>query len=135
MQQKKVISSAEKGTTMHTMMQHLPLDKLLNINEILAYLEVFIDKEIITTQEAATIDINAIAQFYTTDIAQYMMNTPNIKREVPFSLSLSASEVYTTWSNETDEQVLIQGVIDCLVPLGDKWIIRRMQFMRKLPMK
>ncbi|HLQ71858.1 MAG TPA: PD-(D/E)XK nuclease family protein, partial [Bacillota bacterium] len=53
----------------------------------------------------------------------YMRNASVIYREVPFSLTLSAKEVYPAWENETDESVLVQGVIDCVVPGENGWII------------
>src|SRR5699024_4684872 len=37
--------------------------------------------------------------------------------------TISASDVYQSWPNKIDEQVLIQGVIDCLIPKEDGWII------------
>src|SRR5690606_21545605 len=42
--------------------------------------------------------------------------------EVPFSFTLSADEVYSRWQGG-EERVLIQGVIDCLIPKEDGWII------------
>lgn len=123
MQKKKTITSAERGTAMHTVMQHLPMKKPLQRLEIAEHLEVLIEKEVITKQEAEIIDVKAIEQFYMTDIAATMMNSADFYREVPFSLALPASKVYATWASETEENVLIQGVIDCLIPKDDGWII------------
>lgn len=123
MQKEKTITSAEKGTAMHTVMQHLPMTKPLDSMELAELLEALIEKEILTKQEAEIIDVQAIEQFYTTDIATLMMGNPSLYREVPFSLALPASKVYTRWKSETDENVLIQGVIDCLIPKDDGWII------------
>lgn len=123
MQKEKKLSATEIGTIMHTVMQHLPFEKTLDKLEIKSYLNLFIEQEIITEEEKQVIDINAIEQFYKTNIALYMQQEQNIYREVPFSLTLPASEVYATWSSEMDERVLIQGVIDCVIRKGDGWII------------
>lgn len=123
MQREKAITNAEKGTIMHTVMQHLPFTKRLDEAEIKAYIDTFVDREILTTEEAQVVDRKTIEKFYQTDIAQMIINAPHIYREVPFSLSLPASEVYATWDNDTEEQVLIQGVIDCLIPVNDGWIL------------
>lgn len=81
------------------------------------------DKEILTRVEASVIDSEAIEQFFHCEIAERMMESPQVIREIPFSLTLPASQVYATWESETDEQVLIQGVIDCLIQSEDGWII------------
>ncbi|RDW18236.1 helicase-exonuclease AddAB subunit AddA [Oceanobacillus arenosus] len=124
MQKEKIITAAEIGTAMHTVMQHLPMKKRLSGIEIEQFLEVLVEREILTRMEAEVIDIAAIAQFFDTEIAQYIMNEVSTNyREVPFSLTLPASEVYASWTSEMDEKVLVQGIIDCLVPKDDGWII------------
>jgi len=124
MQKEKTITAAEKGTAMHTVMQHLPMNKVLSKLEIEEYTESLIEKEILTRTEADIIDFTAIEQFFHTDLAQKMIeNASVIYREVPFNLTLPASEVYAGWKSRTEEQVLIQGVIDCIIPHDDGWII------------
>ena len=123
MQAKKTFSPAEIGTAMHTVMQHLPLTKPLTKEDIQQYLEQYVRQEIITEELKKVIQIEAIEQFYQSDLANYMFQQSTIHREVPFSLSLPASEIYPTWENDVDEYVLIQGVIDCLIPKADGWII------------
>ncbi|HLR65791.1 MAG TPA: helicase-exonuclease AddAB subunit AddA [Virgibacillus sp.] len=123
MQKEKIITAAERGTAMHTVMQHLPMTKSLNEEEIEEYTEVLVEREILTKQEAEIIDIRAIREFFMTDIAACMMNVSTIYREVPFSITLPASEIYASWKSDVDEQVLIQGVIDCLIPKEDGWML------------
>ncbi len=123
MQKEKTITAAEKGTAMHTVMQHLPLTKPLDRMEIAEQLEILVDKEVITSEEADMIDIGAIEQFFTTDIASMMLEKQALYREVPFSLTLPASKVYASWKSDVEENVLIQGVIDVLIPSEDGWII------------
>lgn len=123
MQKEQLISAAERGTVMHTLMQHLPLTKRLKRMDIEQYVEEFIAREIITTEESEVINIETIERFYETEIAQTMIQAETVYREVPFSLSLSAREVYASWDSDTDEKVLIQGVIDCLIPVDGGWII------------
>ncbi|MFD1850033.1 helicase-exonuclease AddAB subunit AddA [Oceanobacillus bengalensis] len=123
MQKEKIVTAAEKGTAMHTVMQHLPMKDVLDARQIEIYLEEFVEKEILTRQEAEIIDIGAIEKFFETEIATLIIREQAaIKREVPFSLTLPASDVYSIWSGE-DERVLIQGVIDCLIPTEDGWIL------------
>lgn len=124
MQQERTITAAERGTIMHTVMQHLSFHKQLDEGEIKKSLTRFIEQEMITEEEASVVDIPAIIKFYETEIAKKMIeNHASLYREVPFSFSLPAKEVYASWKSETEEKVLIQGVIDCLVPVEDGWIM------------
>src|SRR5690625_1355942 len=123
MQTKKQVTPAERGTIIHTVMQHLPFSKPVKQDEIRDYITLLVQKEMITEEQAETIDVTMIENFLTTNIAQYMMSVDHFYREVPFSLSLPASEIYPDWPRDKDERVLIQGVIDCLIPKDDSWII------------
>ncbi|WP_188455251.1 helicase-exonuclease AddAB subunit AddA [Virgibacillus oceani] len=123
MQKEKKISAAERGTAMHTVMQHIPLTKPLNNTEIQEFVEKLVEQEILTRPEADIIDVEAIEQFFTTEIGQSLINAQAIYREVPFSITLPADQVYASWTSDTAEQVLVQGVIDCLIPKDDGWII------------
>ena len=42
-----------------------------------------------------------------------MQKATVIRREVPFTLAVPASEAYSHWRGE-EETVLVQGVIDCI---------------------
>ncbi|GGJ92045.1 ATP-dependent helicase/nuclease subunit A [Lentibacillus kapialis] len=123
MQKDQTITAAERGTAMHTVMQHIPLGKSMQPDEIVAFVESLVQREMLTDKEAEAIDIQAVAAFFETYIGQLVMDAPVIYREVPFTLTLPANEVYANWADETDEHVLIQGVIDCVVPVDDGWII------------
>src|SRR5699024_2391841 len=92
-------------------------------SEIAEVLEQLVGQDILRRDEANIIDIDDIENFFATDIAEYKIACPTIYREIPFSLTLSAQEVYSTWKGNYDEQVLIQGVLDCVIPKDDGWLI------------
>ena len=123
MQKNKAITPAEKGTAMHTVMQHLPLTKEWTASEVEVFAGRLVDKEILTADEAEIVDAKVIEAFFKTAIGAQMLRAENVSREVPFSLSLSAKEVYATWTSDVDEQVLVQGVIDCVIPVSDGLMI------------
>lgn len=123
MQTEQTITAAERGTAMHTVMQHIPLKKDLDKPTINEFVEELVEREILTKEEATVIDTEAIVTFFTTDIGSALISAQEVYREVPFSLSLPASQVYSTWESETDEQVLVQGVIDCVIPSDYGWMI------------
>ncbi|WP_339215928.1 helicase-exonuclease AddAB subunit AddA [Ornithinibacillus sp. FSL M8-0202] len=123
MQKEKKLSAAEKGTVMHTVMQHLPLYKKMSKTEINEYVEGLVIREILRREEADSVDIDAVERFFDTEIAHLMMEADKIYREVPFTITLPAKEVYASWESNTNEQVLVQGVFDAVVPTEGGWII------------
>ncbi|MCT2535604.1 helicase-exonuclease AddAB subunit AddA [Aquibacillus koreensis] len=123
MQKEKRISAAEKGTILHTVMQHLPLTKQWKKAEIAEFIEYMVTKEILTSTEAEVVDLLAIERFFQTEIGKRLISSSEVHREVPFSLTINANDVYHAWVEETDERVLIQGVIDCLVPVDDGFLL------------
>ncbi|WP_330948541.1 helicase-exonuclease AddAB subunit AddA [Virgibacillus sp. MG-45] len=123
MKKEKTMSAAEKGTAMHAVMQHIPFEHEMTAAEIELFIERLVEREILRKEEAEVVDIAAIGRFFKTEIAAYMIKQKKLYREVPFSLTLPAKEVYASWDSNIEEQVLLQGVLDCVIPKEDGWII------------
>ncbi|MCP3032023.1 helicase-exonuclease AddAB subunit AddA [Halobacillus sp. A1] len=123
MQQKQGLSSGEIGTAMHTVMQHISLKRSHSPEEVEEFVEHLVHKEVLRREEADEIDHHAISSFFGTSIGKLLREAEHIEREVPFSLTLPAHEVYKDWKNPTEEKVFIQGVIDAVVPYGSGWMI------------
>ncbi|MEI3612850.1 helicase-exonuclease AddAB subunit AddA [Pseudogracilibacillus sp. SO30301A] len=123
MQEEKELTPAEIGTAMHTVMQHIPLTKQFSQSEIRDFIIQLVEEEKLTEQEAEAMDVEAIKNFFANDIAQLIITSEKIEREVPFTYTLDASEVYSDWQGNLNEKVLIQGVVDCIVHTNDGIII------------
>ncbi|MCP8615539.1 helicase-exonuclease AddAB subunit AddA [Salirhabdus salicampi] len=124
MQEEKKLTAAEKGSAMHTVMQHIPLTKTYTRDEVVDYVDQLVHRELLTKDEATVIDIQAIVSFFKTDMGKMILSASEVQREVPFSLGLPANEVYPDWQEDyTDEKVLLQGVIDCLIPTEKGYIL------------
>ncbi len=123
MQDKKELTSAEKGTAMHAVMQYLPFNKVLTQSEIKEYINEMVEKSLILTEAAITIDVVAIERFFKTELAEKMINSTNFKKEIPFMFTEKASNIYQDWQSPTDEKVVIQGIIDCLFKYENEWYI------------
>ncbi|WP_003540205.1 helicase-exonuclease AddAB subunit AddA [Desulfotomaculum nigrificans] len=121
LQQHQGLTAAERGSAIHLVMQHIPLDGVPDEEKIDSLLQQLIQKEILTPEQAAVIDPRLIIKFFTSPIGRRVLQAPKVKRELPFSLTLPAIEVYPDLSSQAgrDELVLVQGVIDCLVDEGD----------------
>jgi ATP-dependent helicase/nuclease subunit A len=111
--QEKSMSPAERGTAMHMVMQHVDLAKDVSMESIKEQVEWMVTNELLTRDQAEIIDIKLIVQFFTTEIGKRYFQADKINREIPFTLSLPAQEVYQSWKDE-DESVFVQGVIDCV---------------------
>jgi ATP-dependent helicase/nuclease subunit A len=111
--QEKSLTPAERGTAMHMVMQHVDLTKPINAEVINEQLLWMIDKELLTEEQAQVINPELIGQFFSSPVGKRMIKARRVHREVPFTLTLPASEVYPGWKGE-NELVFVQGVIDCL---------------------
>ncbi|MEH7416424.1 helicase-exonuclease AddAB subunit AddA [Neobacillus drentensis] len=112
--QEKQLSPAERGTAMHMVMQHVDLTKEVNEQAIIDQLNWMVNNELITPEQSEVIDANLIAQFFTSPLGQRFFKAKAIHREVPFTVSIPAREVYPDW-NEGAESVFVQGIIDCIL--------------------
>lgn len=121
LQEKKGLSSAEKGTVMHFVMQHITFSD----EDISGQLAAMVRKELITGQQADSVDINKIRRFIESDIGSRIIRAEKVYREVPFNLELSFAELYENNQAKvnSDETVLLQGVIDCYFEEAGKLVL------------
>ncbi|WAA13035.1 helicase-exonuclease AddAB subunit AddA [Fervidibacillus halotolerans] len=109
--QEKSLSPAEKGTAMHMVMQHIDLTMKPTESSLKSLLFSMEQKELLTPEEAEAIDISAILSFFETEIGERLLRAKWVKRELPFSYTLPAREIYST---QIEDSIFIQGIIDCL---------------------
>lgn len=129
------LTPAERGTVYHTIMQHLPLQRLEDAAEPTAEIEetvrYLVEKEIITGEQASAVEATEISSLFACDLGKRVLSAEDVWREMPFSYALPAAEAYqglafldpiSEHSAEglpemellRDETVLIQGVVDCM---------------------
>lgn len=111
--QEKSLSPAERGTALHMVMQHVDLTRPVTLQNIEAQVERMVNDELLTVEQAEAINTQLIVEFFESDLGKRIMNAKVVNREIPFTLSLPASEVYPAWKDE-DESVFVQGIIDCV---------------------
>jgi ATP-dependent helicase/nuclease subunit A len=112
--QEKKLTAAEKGTAMHMVMQHVELTKPITEETVREQIAKMVNEELLTYEQAEAVDVRSVVAFFATDIGKRLLKAKHIYREIPFSLSLAASEVYGLEGKAERENVLIQGVVDCL---------------------
>lgn len=111
--QKESFSPAEKGTILHLVMQHIDLRKPITHSSISVYLDELVKKELLTEEQKTVVNIDHILSFFETEIGMRLLKADQIQREIPFSFSLPAKEVYPDFQGD-NEPIFIQGVMDCV---------------------
>jgi ATP-dependent helicase/nuclease subunit A len=94
-------------------MQHVDLKRPVTLENVESQVERMVNDELLTVEQAEVINTQLIAEFFESDLGKRIMNAKVVNREIPFTLSLPASEVYPAWKDE-DESVFVQGIIDCV---------------------
>jgi ATP-dependent helicase/nuclease subunit A len=94
-------------------MQHVDLSKPISTETIKEQLQWMINQELMTEEQAQVTNPELIFQFFESPIGRRLISSKNVQREIPFTLTLDAKEVYMDWKEE-QEQVFVQGVIDCI---------------------
>jgi len=121
LEQSKGLSSAEIGTVLHFVMQHLNLKHVREAAEIKSQVEKMVEIELLNSQQASYIDIDKILRYFRSDIGQRMLNAARIYREVPFNIRISSNEILKVPGPE--EMILLQGVIDCFFEEKDGLVL------------
>ncbi|AGC69135.1 ATP-dependent helicase/nuclease subunit A [Thermoclostridium stercorarium subsp. stercorarium DSM 8532] len=111
LEKKKGLSPAEKGTVMHFVMQHLDFTN----PDIKGQIEEMVKKDLLTEQQAETVDTEKIELFLKSELARRMLASGNVQREVPFNIEIPCHELYPELVDEKyrNENLLLQGIIDC----------------------
>ena len=113
--QSKELSPAEKGTAMHTVMQHISFtDGVPTAEKVEELLSTLVHKELLTEEQKRAISVHHIVGFFESGIGKRMVSARNIQREIPFSMSVPLSEISETGEGAPEETILVQGVIDCV---------------------
>ena len=115
--EQKQLTPTERGSVNHLVMQCIPLDQAIAINEsvIKETIDGMVARHMITSLQQQAIHVKAIEQLFRSELGQRIQFAAWLKRELPFAFLLPAGDVYRDKAGySADEDVFIQGVIDCL---------------------
>ena len=110
MEKEKKITPAEKGTLMHLCIQRLNEKQTYTKETIKQMIQSLVLKEIITTTEADAINIDTLYKYTKSALWNDLSKAKEIHKEQPFYINIPAKEMYE--NIETDENILVQGIID-----------------------
>lgn len=122
-EQKSPVSGAEKGTITHLIMQHLDLQRPLDEADIREQIETLKARRFLTEEQVLAVDMAQIARYFADPLGKRMKEAKAVHRELPFTLVLPAYEVESAIGQDAPEQVIVQGVIDCLLEEHDGTLV------------
>lgn len=121
LQETQELTAAERGTALHTAMQHLPfeewatqwrtLTEMEQINKVIEFLSMLNQREILGHKQKKSIKPVQIAQLLGSQLGERLFSAEQILREIPFTL---------TFPSENQSNILVQGVIDVVLISKDE---------------
>lgn len=128
LQEEKGLTSAERGTAMHFVMQKLDFSRVDSIDQIKEQLKELVDDELLSKEEFKAIRVNKIFNFFNSNLGQRLLaahnNGDKVYKELPFFTEISPLDVDDTLPEDIkDEKVRLQGVIDCFFYEGDDIVL------------
>ncbi len=106
------ITNAQKGTVMHLCVQKMNEKEEYDLQKIRNLIEELKGRELISSAEADSIDVNRLLEYTKSDLWQELKEANEINKEKAFYINVKASRLYNNISKEIDEDILVQGVID-----------------------
>ena len=116
---------AKIGTATHIFMQFCDFQNVEN-NGASAERERLIAKGFISNADAERIDMNKVAKFFDSDLYKAMRSAVSIHRELRFNVKLPASDFSENPELKAaleGEEILVQGVVDCVFELSDGTLV------------
>lgn len=113
MQESEVILAVNKGTAVHKVLQLLPFDQIYKENDITLCVLQMINQQVIGEEYKGVIPYKAIARMLTSPLGKRMRKAASdnlLYKEVQYVMGLPINEMVL--GSESDELVLIQGIID-----------------------
>lgn len=106
---KTKVSSTERGTITHLILQKLDFKKEYTKQDLEKFVNNLCTKNIITQIQKDSVNIDKIYQILNTQFIKNLKNAKEIKKETPFYTHINTKEIYNT---QNSENILVQGIID-----------------------
>ncbi len=117
------LTPSEIGTAHHLFLQFCDFARCEQADGRQAELERLREMHILSAEQADCIKLTQIAAFFSSELYRLLGKAERVHREFKFSVLVPAEEYYPEAADFPQEQVLLQGVMDCLLELPDGLII------------
>ena len=111
----KRLTPAQKGTALHTFIEHLSFDESVDLQGFAQYLT---EKNILTQAEKNALHFEWIERFRQSGLFKEIAHAAEVHQEQSFLTEIPARSLYP--SAETNDTIMIQGTIDCWFESGGK---------------
>lgn len=116
-------SPDEVGTSTHRVLQHLDFRRTEGRQAIAAQVNEMIERRLMSPAEAARVDLDAIAWLMASEVGALLRDRmAELRRELPV-YAAKAPDLTTLAQADKNDQVMLRGRIDVLIPLTDRSVI------------
>ena len=115
--EEKRITGADRGTMIHRVLSLIPIERLASAPKedlhllLMEEIHAMLEKDLLTSDELLMLPLQNVERFYSSEIGQRILQSPEVRREWSFNLRID------------ERTTLLQGVIDCAFLEGDEWIL------------
>jgi ATP-dependent helicase/nuclease subunit A len=122
------MTAAEIGVAHHTFLEFADPQLLATVEGVRAEAGRLVKSGSLTETEAAHLDPDALAHFWSSQLGQRIRSAQDVRRELPFTARFDCSELTTlglaTGEVPAGEFIVIQGVADLAVLLKNEiWLV------------
>lgn len=116
------LTAAEIGVAYHTVLQRCDIDAPLETKEdIKKQIDTIKEKGFLTEEEAGAINPDKILKFFLSGTGRMIKSAKEVKREFIFGVSIPAKGFLS--GSESDKEIMLQGIIDCLLITDEGLVI------------
>ncbi len=113
--EEKPLSPTERGTAHHLFLQFAKYEGLDTPEGVARELGRLRERKILSAEQADAIDLAKILGFFRSRLYQEGFAAARVRREFKFSVLIPAARYYKEAEAVPEEEILLQGVIDCLL--------------------
>ena len=110
-QQKRGLTPAQAGSAIHAVMEHIDLDKADTLEGVTEEIARLVEQGFLTEEQGKAVNPAHVARFWASPLGREAAASNQLRREFKFSILSRASQFYP--GADQDEEVLLQGVVDC----------------------
>ena len=114
---------AERGTMIHNVLQHLDLENCQEEEKVKGQIREMILQGKVDSAVVEMISLRRVMNFAEHPITQRLRSSKDVYREQQFVLLMDAKEVIPSFQEDYEEDIMIQGVIDCFFEEEDGYIL------------
>ncbi len=115
------LSSAQKGTAMHTIMQFIEFSENVDVD---SEIERLVEWQYITEEQGNCADREKLKDFFSGELYLRILKAEQVKREMRFLTELPAQRIDPKIDPKfKDSKIIVQGAVDLLFDEGDSLVV------------